>query len=134
MQNSRASFIIDHHSTGRGLFLGILALDIDGTVTGKTHAMPEEVERYLAEQVRLGWEIVFITGRTFAYGQEVLDNCQWNHLVPKAHHRLPLNVLDAVARDRGDLNDRLQRYGVCTAADTGQHGRDDRERERKADR
>ncbi len=55
--------------------MGILALDIDGTVTGALHAMPAEVERYLADQVKEGWEVVFITGRTFDYGYEVLREC-----------------------------------------------------------
>lgn len=59
--------------------MGIIALDIDGTVTGVSHAMPAEVEQFLAAQVKEGWEIVFITGRTFDYGFEVLKECTFSY-------------------------------------------------------
>lgn len=47
--------------------IGWIALDIDGTITDKTHHAPEEVVQFLCSLEKRGWEIVFITGRTFSF-------------------------------------------------------------------
>lgn len=51
---------------------GTIALDIDGTITVEHHTMPKEVVDYLASLIREGWRLIFITGRTFAWGHSVL--------------------------------------------------------------
>jgi hydroxymethylpyrimidine pyrophosphatase-like HAD family hydrolase len=53
---------------------GIIALDIDGTITTEMHSMPREVVEFLNSLAQEGWRIIFITGRTFTWGYEVL-NC-----------------------------------------------------------
>jgi hydroxymethylpyrimidine pyrophosphatase-like HAD family hydrolase len=50
---------------------GIIALDIDGTVADETHAIPPNVCEFLTGLSK-EWAIVFITGRTFAYGYSAL--------------------------------------------------------------
>ncbi len=52
--------------------IGWIALDIDGTITDKTHHAPKEVVRFLHALEEKGWEIVFITGRTFSFGYSVV--------------------------------------------------------------
>ncbi len=51
---------------------GWIALDIDGTITDATHHAPKDVVRYLHTLVDQGWEIVFITGRTFSFCYQVV--------------------------------------------------------------
>ena len=52
---------------------GIIALDIDGTLTAQTHHLPENVIAHLTSLVREGWSIVFITGRPYKWGQSTLS-------------------------------------------------------------
>lgn len=52
---------------------GIIALDIDGTITANHHHLEKEVATFLKSLVEQQWFLVFITGRTFAWGYEVLD-------------------------------------------------------------
>jgi len=52
--------------------LGQIALDIDGTITDATHHAPEEVVHFLHSLEEKGWEITFITGRTFAFASRVV--------------------------------------------------------------
>ena len=54
--------------------IGWIALDIDGTITDKTHHAPPEVIAHLKSLDNKGWEIVFITGRTFSFGYEVVKH------------------------------------------------------------
>jgi 5-amino-6-(5-phospho-D-ribitylamino)uracil phosphatase len=57
---------------------GIIALDIDGTLTNRQHEMPPAVERFLA-QLSAEWEIIFITGRSFPDGFQVVQVCTFPH-------------------------------------------------------
>lgn len=52
---------------------GIIALDIDGTITASHRVMPKKVVSFLGSLVHEGWSIIFITGRTFRWGYEVLQ-------------------------------------------------------------
>lgn len=52
---------------------GIIALDIDGTVTATYNEMTPEVAAYLEQLVKEGWQLIFITGRTFDWGYKVLQ-------------------------------------------------------------
>lgn len=51
---------------------GLIALDIDGTVTDFGSDIPAEVVAYLGQLVSSGWNIIFITGRTFTDGHRIL--------------------------------------------------------------
>ncbi|MBS0604323.1 MAG: HAD family phosphatase [Verrucomicrobia bacterium] len=52
--------------------LGWIALDLDGTITDSTHRAPKEVVDFLHSLEDKGWEIVFITGRTFSFAYKVV--------------------------------------------------------------
>src|SRR5581483_491455 len=51
---------------------GWIALDLDGTITDKTHHAPKDVVQFLHSLQESGWEIVFITGRTFSFAWKVI--------------------------------------------------------------
>lgn len=51
---------------------GIIALDIDGTLTATTHELDKDVINALIEIEREGWRFIFITGRSFQSGLRVL--------------------------------------------------------------
>lgn len=53
---------------------GIIALDIDGTITAHHQGLNSEVLKFLQQIVAEGWILYFITGRTFLWGFEVLQN------------------------------------------------------------
>jgi hydroxymethylpyrimidine pyrophosphatase-like HAD family hydrolase len=52
---------------------GILALDIDGTITVDHHNISSQVASFLVTLSLEGWSLIFITGRTFQWGYEVLQ-------------------------------------------------------------
>lgn len=52
---------------------GIIALDIDGTLTDQTHALEREVSEALHDLHRAGWKFIFITGRPFHWSFETLQ-------------------------------------------------------------
>lgn len=52
---------------------GIIALDIDGTVTADTHALDKEVSEAFQDLHRAGWKFIFITGRPFHWGYRTLQ-------------------------------------------------------------
>lgn len=47
---------------------GIIGLDIDGTIVGQSRKPTQEVIDRLAELSNDGWQVAFLTGRTFPYG------------------------------------------------------------------
>lgn len=51
---------------------GLIALDIDGTITADMQDIPQKVVQYLSDLFHQGWAFVFITGRTFDFGYHVL--------------------------------------------------------------
>lgn len=52
---------------------GILALDIDGTLTDDFHFVPAEVVAYLAKLAK-EWQIFFVTGRSFQWAHAAVEN------------------------------------------------------------
>lgn len=53
-------------------FKGIIALDIDGTVTAEAHAIDPKVVDYLHFLYQQHWKLIFITGRSFQWGFSTL--------------------------------------------------------------
>jgi len=53
---------------------GMIALDIDGTIAVAHNPIEKEVVDFFHELANDGWQFVFITGRTFSWGHEVLKN------------------------------------------------------------
>jgi HAD superfamily hydrolase (TIGR01484 family) len=52
---------------------GIIALDIDGTITAEPNSIPIDVVDYFQELANEGWLFIFITGRTFQLANQVLN-------------------------------------------------------------
>lgn len=58
---------------------GIIALDIDGTVTAHTHLLDREVANFLGQLSLDGWIFIFITGRSFSWGHDVLQDLPFSY-------------------------------------------------------
>ena len=56
---------------------GIIASDIDRTLTDRDHKIPQNVIDHLKNYHDQGFEIIFLTGRTFAFAQQVLAACEF---------------------------------------------------------
>lgn len=56
---------------------GLIALDIDGTLTDDMQPVPQEVIDYLHALVDEGWVLSFITGRTFHWGYDAIKKLQY---------------------------------------------------------
>jgi len=53
---------------------GWIALDIDGTVTDNVYSVPHAVTQYLKSLYEKGWQILFVSGRTFSFGSKTLSS------------------------------------------------------------
>ena len=62
-------------------FKGIIALDIDGTITVSRHTLDAQVKNYLNELILEGWRLVFITGRTFAFSMSVISPIEGSYFL-----------------------------------------------------
>lgn len=60
---------------------GMIALDIDGTITFDHHPLDPEVISFFNVLSKDGWIFVFITGRTFLWGHEVLRKLNFPYYV-----------------------------------------------------
>lgn len=93
--------------------LGWIALDLDGTITDSTHHAPLEVVQFLHTLQEIGWEIVFITGRTFSFAEVIVKNFDFPYylavqngadilLMPErrriAHHYLDEQILPVLEK------------------------------------
>lgn len=54
--------------------MGLLAIDIDGTLTHEAHRVSPEVIDALERFVSEGWKLYFITGRNFSWAMRVLSH------------------------------------------------------------
>jgi len=60
---------------------GIIALDIDGTITVSKHFLETPVKNYLNQLIALGWQLVFVTGRTFSFAHPILSHIQGSYFL-----------------------------------------------------
>ncbi len=60
---------------------GWIALDIDGTVTDGTEPMSHATAWYLGQLQAQGWQLMFITGRTFSFAHRALKNLAFPYLL-----------------------------------------------------
>lgn len=58
---------------------GIIALDIDGTITTEHHSIEKEVIDFFTFLNQRGWRFIFITGRTFSWGYSVLRHLPFHY-------------------------------------------------------
>lgn len=52
---------------------GTIALDVDKTLTDSSHRMPDKVASYLTGVQKLGYDMIFVTGREFVYAMDALS-------------------------------------------------------------
>ena len=60
-------------------FKGIIALDIDGTLTNAKHELELPVQNYINGLIEEGWCLVFMTGRTFSFAYPLLAGLRGNY-------------------------------------------------------
>lgn len=53
---------------------GIIALDIDGTITKGASSLEKEIEAHLISLQNEGWQLFFVTGRTFAFAAPLFSH------------------------------------------------------------
>lgn len=56
---------------------GIIASDIDRTLTNEDHEIPQDVVKYLHSCYNEGFQIVFLTGRPFSFSKKALHLCDF---------------------------------------------------------
>lgn len=60
---------------------GLLALDIDGTLTHHREILDKKVIIYLEELAKQGWQILFVTGRTFSWSIHLLEQLKFHYFL-----------------------------------------------------
>ena len=60
---------------------GIIALDIDGTLTKERYAVSPQVIDYLSFLAHEGWKIIFITGRPFHWSYQTLQHMPFTYIL-----------------------------------------------------
>jgi HAD superfamily hydrolase (TIGR01484 family) len=62
-------------------FKGIIALDIDGTITVSKHSMEPPVYNYLNRLIKEEWRIILITGRTFSFAKPIASHLEGKYFL-----------------------------------------------------
>jgi Cof subfamily protein (haloacid dehalogenase superfamily) len=73
---------------------GLIALDIDGTITTDMQDIPQNVIHYLTDLYQQGWAFVFITGRTFDFGYRVLKALPFSYYYAVQNGAILLSMPD----------------------------------------
>ena len=73
---------------------GCIALDIDGTVTGDTHTLDDEVIAALEDFHAAGWTFIFITGRPYLWGFDTLRSLPFPLCLGRSKRRLVIGLPD----------------------------------------
>ncbi len=60
---------------------GIIALDIDGTITNEVHQIPQVVIEYFESLHRQNWQFIFVTGRMFSFAEPTLKKLSFPYLL-----------------------------------------------------
>lgn len=60
---------------------GVIACDIDGTLTTSRNSLPESVKTVLVKAVSKGWKLALITGRTFAFAEELASSLPFPFII-----------------------------------------------------
>jgi len=61
--------------------IGTIALDIDGTITGKDHLIPSGVALYFKSLHQEGWQFIFVTGRPLAFALMSITKLEFPYLL-----------------------------------------------------
>lgn len=60
---------------------GVIASDIDGTLTGEDHLIPDLVVEYLHFLHNEGWQICLVTGRSYGFAHTAIDKINFPFLL-----------------------------------------------------
>jgi len=60
---------------------GIIASDIDGTLTDENHVIPQPVADYLEKLHGEGWSICLVTGRMFSFAKKAIGSMRFPYLL-----------------------------------------------------
>lgn len=60
---------------------GTIALDIDGTITDRSHLIPGEVAHFFEKLNKEGWEFIFVTGRPLSFAMRTLPKLTFPYLL-----------------------------------------------------
>lgn len=71
---------------------GVIALDIDGTLTLDSQPVPDEVVKYLELLVQEGWQLIFITGRTFQGATRMLGTLPFHYYLAVQNGAITLEM------------------------------------------
>lgn len=71
---------------------GIIALDIDGTLTAQANDLDSQVIDTLYQLVKEGWGMIFITGRPFQWGELTLGSLPFSYVLAVQNGALLLEM------------------------------------------
>lgn len=71
---------------------GVIALDIDGTITCKQKPIDPEVLAYFTELHHSGWKFIFITGRIFAWAHAALQSIPFPYFLAVQNGSITLDM------------------------------------------
>lgn len=71
---------------------GIIALDIDGTITSDAHQLHPEVIKFFTSLAEAKWEFIFITGRPFQWGYHTLYDLPFSYALSVQNGALTLEM------------------------------------------
>jgi Cof subfamily protein (haloacid dehalogenase superfamily) len=80
--------------------VGLIALDIDGTITSHRHELPQAVIDYFNHLHTKGWQFIFITGRPFQWGYATLKYLKFPYLLAVQNGALILEMPKQRIMDR----------------------------------
>lgn len=61
--------------------LGTIALDIDGTITDRSHLIPDRVVSFFETLYKEGWAFIFVTGRSFSFAMRTLPKLSFPYFL-----------------------------------------------------
>lgn len=100
---------------------GIIALDIDGTLTGPDHVIAPEVIDYLELLHSQQWQFIFITGRPYTWGSSALHTLPFPYFLAIYNGAYILSLPQGQIAERylleRDYLDRL--YAIAERYNTG---------------
>jgi len=109
-------------------FKGTIALDIDGTLTTHPDRLEPPVHHFLEKLVDEGWQLAFITGRTFSFAKQLFAHFQVPYLLVvqngAASYQMPEKRCLEKRMIPASSLDLLQEEGVGLLVESGQENGD----------
>lgn len=100
---------------------GIIALDIDGTLTGPDHIIDQEVIDYLELLHSQQWQFIFISGRPYSWGVGSLTSISFPYFLAIYNGAYLISMPDKLIAERHLLDRSIfkQINGICSRFSTG---------------